>query len=308
MRNAFASEITAMAAEDPRVVLLSGDIGNRLFDDLRGRFPDRFINCGVAEANMMGVAAGLAMSGLRPVVYTITPFTTTRCLEQIRVDVAYHEAPVVIVGTGAGLAYADLGPTHHSLEDFAIFRAIPNLQVVAPWDSPSLRSLLRDAVQSGKPTYMRIGKKGEKDIPAGEPLKIGQVRETRSGSDVCILAVGTIAPEALKAADQIKTKFGLSCRVVLIGTVKPFSLDALKPLLTGVKTVVTVEEHAKTGGFGEQFAAAAAQSGLDLPITCLGAHDEFMHQVGTQSYARAFFGIDAAAIAAAVRSALPIAA
>lgn len=308
MRNAFAAEITAMAAEDPRIVLLSGDIGNRLFDDLRGKFPDRFINCGVAEANMMGVAAGLAMSGLRPIVYTITPFTTTRCLEQIRVDVAYHEAPVVIVGTGAGLAYADLGPTHHSLEDFAIFRAIPNLQVVAPWDSPSLRSLLRDAVKAGKPTYMRIGKKGEKDIGSGEPLKIGQWREIKSGSDVCILAVGTIAPEALKAADQAKIQFGLSCRVVLIGTVKPFDLDALRPALAGVKAVITVEEHAKSGGYGEQLAAAAAQACLGLRISCLGAHDEFMHLVGTQSYARTFFGIDAAAITAAIRAVVPTAA
>ncbi|NDH58070.1 MAG: transketolase, partial [Betaproteobacteria bacterium] len=133
-------------------------IGNRLFDKLRAQSPRQFMNCGVAEANMMGVAAGMGLCGLRPIVYTITPFTTTRCLEQIRVDVAYHESPVMIVGTGSGLSYASLGPTHHSLEDFAIFRAIPNLQILAPWDAPSLRSLLRQAMLSGKPTYMRIGK------------------------------------------------------------------------------------------------------------------------------------------------------
>ena len=113
MRNAFADEITRLAQEDERIVLLSGDIGNRLFDRFKENNAERFFNCGVAEANMMGVAAGLAMSGFRPVVYTITPFATTRCFEQIRVDACYHKAPVIIVGTGAGLSYASLGPTHH---------------------------------------------------------------------------------------------------------------------------------------------------------------------------------------------------
>src|SRR5262249_3895225 len=126
MRNAFADEITALADADPRIVLLSGDIGNRLFDKFRERFPQRFYNCGVAEANMIGLAAGLALGGLRPVAYTITPFITTRCLEQIRVDICYHDVPVVIVGVGGGLSYASLGPTHHSCEDIALLRSLPN--------------------------------------------------------------------------------------------------------------------------------------------------------------------------------------
>lgn len=306
MRNAFAEEVTALAAEDPRIMLLSGDIGNRLFDGLRAKHPERFLNCGVAEANMMGVAAGLALSGLRPVVYTITPFTTTRCLEQIRVDVAYHEAPVVIVGTGAGLAYADLGPTHHSLEDFAILRSIPNLQILSPWDAPSLRALLRDAVASGQPTYMRIGKKGEKTIAIDHagPIRIGDLCTARPGTDACILAVGTIAPEALLAAERLAGENRISCHVALIGTIKPFALDQLRPLLDRFKVVVTVEEHGRTGGFGEQLSAAIAQQSLHVKIACLGTRDEFMHVVGTQSYARTFFGIDAAGIAATVRTAL----
>ena len=123
MRNAFANEMTKLAEERSDVCLLSGDIGNRMFDKFKEVAPERFLNCGIAEANMMSLAAGMALSGLRPVVYTITPFTTTRCLEQIRTGVAYHEAPVVIVGTGSGLSYAELGATHHSLEDLAILRA-----------------------------------------------------------------------------------------------------------------------------------------------------------------------------------------
>ena len=135
MRNAFADELTKLGDEDPRVVMLSGDIGNRLFDKFKDKHPARFFNCGVAEANMMGVAAGMAMNGLRPVAYTITPFVTTRCLEQIRTDVCYHEAPVTIVAVGAGLAYAGLGPTHHACEDISFLRSIPNMVVICPGDA-----------------------------------------------------------------------------------------------------------------------------------------------------------------------------
>src|SRR6185437_5126918 len=134
MRNAFADELTKLGRADPRVVMLSGDIGNRLFDKFKAACPDRFYNCGVAEANMMGVAAGMAMSGLKPVAYTITPFVTTRCLEQIRVDVCYHNVPVTVVSVGAGMAYASLGPTHHACEDIALLRALPNMKIVCPAD------------------------------------------------------------------------------------------------------------------------------------------------------------------------------
>ena len=159
MRNTFARVMTELAEEREDVCLLSGDIGNRMFDSYKLVAPTRFINCGIAEANMMSMAAGMGLSGMRPVIYTITPFTTTRCLEQIRTGVAYHEAPVVIVGTGSGLSYAELGATHHSLEDIAILRSIPNLQICTPTDSLELEAQLREAIVEGKPTYIRIGKK-----------------------------------------------------------------------------------------------------------------------------------------------------
>ena len=175
MRNAFADEVAKLAQADPRVVLLSGDIGNKLFDPVKLVDESRFYNCGIAEGNMMGVAAGMALSGLRPIVYTITPFTTTRCFEQIRVDVCYHKAPVIIVGTGSGLSYAELGPTHHSLEDIAILRSLPSMRVVAPCDANELRSVMREALNDNAPTYIRIGKKGETKIfPDPPKLKIGK--------------------------------------------------------------------------------------------------------------------------------------
>src|SRR6202453_611918 len=153
MRNAFAKKITELAKKDERIVLLSGDIGNRLFDDFKASCPTRFYNCGVAEANMMGMAAGLALSGLRPVCYTITPFLTYRCMEQIRVDVCYHHVPVVIVGTGSGLSYASLGATHHSCEDMGMLRLLPGLSVVAPADEVEVRGSLEAALASKDPCY-----------------------------------------------------------------------------------------------------------------------------------------------------------
>src|SRR5690348_6310507 len=205
MRNAFAKEVTQLAKADPRVVLLSGDIGNKLFDEFKVVDTDRFYNCGVAEANMMGVAAGMAMSGFRPIIYTITPFTTTRCFEQIRVDVCYHQAPVIIVGTGSGLSYAELGPTHHSLEDMAILRTLPGMCVLAPCDAIELDLMLRAALKQERPVYIRIGKKGEPLIYKEKPsLRIGEAIVVRKGVDVALLNAGILMPEVLKAADLLK--------------------------------------------------------------------------------------------------------
>ena len=135
MRNAFADEALNLAERDESMVLLSADIGNRLFDKFKSGFAERFINCGVAEANMTGMAAGMAMSGLRPITYTIAAFNTVRCLEQIRVDICYHNLPVTIVGVGAGLSYASLGYTHHASEDVGLLRMLPNMTVLCPADA-----------------------------------------------------------------------------------------------------------------------------------------------------------------------------
>ena len=156
MRNAFADEITKLAAVDERVVLLMGDIGNRLFDKFRSAYPGRFYNCGVAEGNMVSMAAGLASCGLRPFCYTIAPFVTYRVMEQIRLDLCYHRQPVVVVGTGAGLSYASLGATHHSLEDMGMLRILPHMKVTCPGDAMELRAILRAALQQDDPVYMRI--------------------------------------------------------------------------------------------------------------------------------------------------------
>ncbi|MGZ0080407.1 transketolase family protein [Methylomonas sp. YC3] len=305
MRNAFADEATKLGQADSRVVLLSGDIGNKLFDKFKSANEGRFINCGIAEANMMGVAAGMALSGLRPIVYTITPFTTTRCFEQIRVDACYHNVPVIIVGTGSGLSYAELGPTHHSCEDLAILRVLPNITVLAPADEVELRQCMRAALKLDGPVYIRIGKKGEEIIPKpDDSFAIGHSITVKGGADVCLIGTGTIMPEVLKAA-QLLEQEGVSARVESCHTVKPLDLVMLAEVSGKFSLLAVVEEHSKIGGLGGSIAEwLAAQNGVKPRLLGFGTDDEFMHEVGTQEYARAKYGLTAENIASKVKLAL----
>jgi transketolase len=305
MRNAFADEMTKLGREDPRVVLLSGDIGNKLFDKFKEGAEGRFFNCGVAEGNMMSVASGMGLCGLRPVVYTITPFTTTRCFEQIRVGVCYHKAPVIIVGTGSGLSYAELGPTHHSLEDLAILRTLPNMQVFAPCDEVELRLGLRAALKQDKPMYMRIGKKGEPIIHKQPPadFALGRAITVRAGTDVCIAAAGTIMPEVLVAADALG-KAGVSARVESFHSIKPLDTARLAEIFGKHSLVAVVEEHGAIGGLGGAIAEWRATQDRAARMLSFGTADEFMHEIGTQEYARRRFGLTADNISAKVLNAL----
>ena len=299
MRNAFADELTKLGNEDSRVVMLSGDIGNRLFDKFKDKHPSRFFNCGVAEANMMGVAAGMAMNGLRPVAYTITPFVTTRCLEQIRTDVCYHEAPVTIVAVGAGLAYSGLGPTHHACEDISFLRSIPNMVVICPGDAFEVRGALRAAMQQDRPVYIRMGKKGEPVVHKGPiaEFKIGKAITMEEGSDVCLLSTGNMLPEAIEAGHKLKEK-GISAEVVSFHTVKPLDEDKLKQAFSRFKLVATIEEHSLIGGLG----AAISEWLVDTETRArkfvrFGTPDAFFKTSGEQEYARDVLGLTGRQIA-----------
>ena len=309
MRNAFAASITELAAADPRVVVLSGDIGNRLFDTFRERFPDRFYNCGVAEANMTSVAAGMALCGLRPFVYTITPFVTTRVMEQIRVDVCYHNVPVTIVGTGSGLSYASLGPTHHSLEDVAMLRTLPNMTVLCPADVTEVRLALPAVLQIAGPAYIRLGKKGEPVVHRqAPPFAIGKGITIRAGNDVCLLGMGNMVATALETAALLESR-GVSARVVSMHTVKPLDEGLLGEVFRQFSIVAVIEEHSRIGGLGGAVAEwLAAQSTTreytgappDSRLMAFGTPDEFFCAAGSQHYARRHWGLAPDAIAAAI--------
>lgn len=305
MRNAFAKEITAIAAENSEVVLLSGDIGNKLFDDFKRVAPERFYNCGVAEANMVGVAAGMALTGLRPVTYTITSFATVRCLEQIRVDLCYHNLPVLVVGTGSGLSYTELGPTHHSCEDVGLLRMLPNMTIVCPCDPVETRLAVRAAMSWNGPVYLRLGKKGEPVVhPAPPEFRIGRSITVRGGSDACILSTGSMMPLAIGVADSLSGS-GITARVESFHTVKPLDVDLLRDINGKYPVVVTMEEHSRLGGLG----GAVAEWMADHPdrstrLLRFGTEDRFLETVGSQEYARTVFGLTPERLATAMREAL----
>ncbi len=299
MRNAFAKEILKIALDDPRIVVLSGDIGNRLFDQFKAALPERFYNCGVAEANMISMAAGLAASGLRPVCYTITPFVTTRCLEQIKVDVCYHAMPVTIVGTGSGLSYASLGTTHHSFEDLAVLRVLPGIRIAAPADAAELRAALRRTISENTPVYLRIGKKNEPQVSDPAQLfEFGRWRQVRPGNAAVLLACGTILPEAIAAADILASD-GISVSVWNCASVKPLDESTLASFPN--VPVLTIEEHSIIGGFGSAVADFCADRGILRRLAYCGIPDRFLHDCGEQQNARTICGLDAQSLVKKVR-------
>lgn len=306
MRNAFADEILSLAQQDERLVLLSADIGNRLFDKYKVKFGKRFFNTGVAEANTISMAAGFASCGMRPVCYTITPFITARCYEQIKVDLCYHDMPVLIVGTGSGLSYAALGVTHHSLDDIALMRVLPEMHVFAPADSMELRSCLRLAMTLNKPAYIRIGKKGEPVIfPEPPTLALGQWNSLRSGEDVTLLSAGNMLPVALEVADLLKPK-GVLATVYSCASVKPLDSKTLADSFSNNDVVATLEEHSLSGGFG----SSVAEWLVDQPnrfrarLLRYGADDHFLHDPGEQEEARETYGLTAQHISEGILKAL----
>ena len=305
MRDAFAAVLTELGGEDQRLVVLTGDIGNRLFDRFKTDHPHRFYNCGVAEANMTSVAAGLAMTGFRPWVYTIASFLTYRAFEQIRVDIAYHHLPVVLVGTGAGLCYASNGPTHHSVDDISLFRSLSGVHIACPGDAFEVVSCARELHRAGGPAYLRLGKKGEPDVHARPPeCPIGRARMMRAGRHAAMLTTGNMLFEALAACDLIGAR-GIDAALWHFPWVRPLDEAALAEAVTEFPLVVTVEEHSIVGGFGSLVAEwRAARAGTSARVLRLGVPERFIHETTNQRHARRLCGLDAQGIAAQVEAAL----
>lgn len=300
MRNAFAEELTRFAVEDRRVALLSGDIGNRLFDRFKEQAPGRFINCGVAESHMIGMAAGMASCGMRPFCYTIASFASYRVIEQIRLDLAYHRMPVVVVGTGGGFSYASLGTSHHTPEELGMLRLIPGLRVVAPADVHELRAALAHAMrQESAPTYIRLGKKGEPAVHRETPgVGPGRGVMLRPPGRVTLLALGTILPEAIAAADRL-AEAGHACGLASMLSLKPIDTAILAAAFATSEWVVTVEEHGASGGLGTAVAEWLAEQvpgGGLARLLRLGSPDAHPPMFAGQASARRWAGISAGAI------------
>ena len=293
MRNAFAAHLLTLADLNSSIFLVSGDIGNRLFDEYKASFPGRFLNTGVAEQNMIGVAAGLAESGYHPIVYTIASFATTRCYEQIKLDLCYHDKAVTLVGTGAGLSYAALGPTHYSLEDLAIMRVLPNMHVLTPCDSMETVTCLNIATSLRHPSYVRLGKKGEPVIHETPPdFDLGRWIEVDPGGEVLILGAGTAVSLARNLREQLKL-CGISARVASCPSIKPLDESFLADSCGKYSLIVTLEEHSRIGGFGSAVLEWAEDHKVDnQSFLRIGTVDGFPHALGDQFYTRNALGLD----------------
>jgi transketolase len=284
VRDAFSCELSKLAAENPDLFLLTADIGFQVFDQFRDENPDRFYNMGVAEANMMGVATGLALSGKCPYVYTIVPFLTMRAYEQIRTDVCIQNQPVKIVGVGGGVSYGRLGPTHHSLVDLAIMRALPNMTVIAPCDPLESRKSTRAIMDWSGPVYVRLGKNGEPDIYQGDyRFQIGKAVVMREGKDATLIATGSVLRFALETAQHLSGQ-GISVRIVNMHTIKPIDAEIILQAGEETKFIGTMEEHNIIGGLGSAVAEVLVESGCSCRMRRFGIKDAFCYKVGSQQY------------------------
>ena len=291
MRNIFAQEITKIASKNKKIVLLAGDIGNKLFDDFKSKNNNRFFNCGVAEANMTTVAAGLAKSGFLPFTYTIASFNTYKIVEQIKLDICYPNLPVVIVGVGSGLSYSNLGTTHHSIEDIAVLNGINNLQIVCPADPKELKVILPQIIKSKKPTYLKMGKKNEKNIFENKCYtKLGIPTKIKKGNDICVFSTGNILANICEAVQKIRSN--LSVEIVNIHTIKPLADRMILPYLKKFKKIVIVEEHVSNGGLGSIIMKIAAKFKTNNTFKSINLGKKFITGAGNLNHVRNKYKLD----------------
>jgi transketolase len=294
MRDTFLSALTELAYRDERIVLLTGDLGFKVLDPFREQFPDRFVNVGVAEANMAGIAAGLAKEGLRPVTYSIGNFPSLRALEQIRLNICYHEVPVIVVAVGAGFSYGSLGVSHHATDDLGAMRSLPNLYVFSPCDLDEVRCLTPQLFALDRPVYFRLDKSAAPSAPL-IPVNLRDWRTVRPGTGVALLAQGGVRAEAESAAQRLAT-LGVNSRVVSCPLLSKCDPAMIARHLDGCDRVITIEEHQVVGGLGSLVAETIAEQGLAVQLVRMGLRDQFAHEVGSQEHLRATYGLDAAAI------------
>ena len=305
MRNAFADVIYEIGQEDPRICALVADISPAgSIVKFREQFPERFINTGVAEQAMIGIAAGLALKGMRPFCYTIATFSLYRPFEMIRVDLCYQNLPVTVIGMGAGVIYSTLGSTHHSMEDIAVVGAIPNMTVIAPCDPTEMRLMTRwCATRSNGPVYMRLGKAGEPDLTASaiDPLEVGKIRYLQRGTDVALISYGITVGMAKKVAAKLEAS-GRSVSVLSCHTIKPLDRAGVEQVLASHKRVAVIEEHVPHGGLGSRIKEIAWEIKAECRLDCISLRDAFIHCYGSYEELLDAHGLSAESVYAMLSS------
>ena len=299
-REAFADALIALAREDDRIVAVCNDsVGSSNLTKFQAEFPDRMINVGIAEQDLVGVGAGLANGGMIPFVSAAAPFLTGRALEQIKADVAYSQARVVLCGQSPGLAYGELGPTHHSIEDLSWLRAVADLPVVVPADPAQTAQAVRWAAGHPGPSYLRIPRIPVPDVtPPGSPFQPGRALQLTDGNDVTVIVTGTMVSRALQAAESLR-KEGIQARVINVAFVEPLDTEAVLAAAEQTRGIVVAEEATTTGGLGAAVATLTAQDRPAL-LRILGVPRAFA-PTGSTAFLLEHFGLTADRIAAAAR-------
>ena len=304
MRTTFIDTLCELAEHDERIWLLTGDLGYSVLERFASRFPRRFVNVGVAEQNMTGVAAGLALCGKVVFTYSIANFPTLRCLEQIRNDVCYHNLNVKIVAVGGGFAYGAQGMTHHATEDLAIMRALPNMAVVAPGDPVETRLATRAIVNWPGPCYLRLGKAGEPVVHQTPPaFTIGKAITVREGSSVTLISTGGMLHNALQAAELLAQQ-QIQARVLSMHTLKPLDNESVLAAALETSTIVTIEEHSLIGGLGSAVSETLSKGmPKGIRFRSLGMPDRFA-DIGSQECSRRSYRLTPQGISSAVQDML----
>lgn len=305
MRTAFIETLYELARTDARIMLVVGDLGFGVVTRFAEDLPRQFVNAGVSEQSMAGLAAGMALEGRIVFTYSIANFPVIRCLEQIRNDICYHDLNVKVVAVGGGMVYGALGASHFATEDLALLRAMPGMTVVAPNDARETAEAVRALVCQPGPGYLRISRGGDSrtDNPA-IPFELGKAILIREGGDAAILATGGMLQAGLQAAEQLDDE-GIRCRVLSFHTVKPLDKLAVRSAASETGAVLTLEEHSVVGGFGSAVAETILESGISLRVfRRIGLPDRFPDTVGGHEYLKKRHGLDGAGVAVAIRKAL----
>ncbi|MES2376119.1 MAG: transketolase C-terminal domain-containing protein [Bacteroidota bacterium] len=303
MRDHFIEQLTALAAVDKRIILITGDLGFGVLTNFASTYPDQYINAGVAEQNMTGIASGLGIEGKIAFTYSIGNFCTLRCLEQIRNDACYHNANVTIVSVGGGFSYGALGYSHHATEDIAIMRALPNIRVFVPGDFWETTEITKAIVKLQGVNYLRLDKSSAGYTnKTDEIFEVGKARILREGADMTILATGGILEVALNAADELSEQ-GINCRVLSIHTIKPIDKEAIINASANTGGIITLEEHTVDGGLGGAVAEVLMESGVyPKKFKKIGLASQFSTIVGSQTYLREKYGLDQTTLVSTVKS------
>jgi transketolase len=303
MRNTFIRSLELIANEDPRVILITGDLGFGVLDRFKEQFPDQFINAGVAEQNMTALATGLALEGRIAFTYSIANFPTMRCLEQIRNDACYHNANVKIVSIGGGFSYGALGISHHATEDLAIMRSIPDITVVSPCGLWETEQASRALVETSGTCYLRLDKSFGNDAPIedSEIFQLGRARVLKKGSDITIFVTGGILDEVEKVSKILENN-KISTQIVSVHTIKPLDKELILEIVEKTKFIAVVEEHTTIGGLSGAIAETLVETGV-YPEKFLrfGLNDKFSSIVGSQQYLRQQYGLDSTTIANTIK-------